>query len=268
VTAIAVSPNGKYAATAAGREVFVWDLDAGKRLYSLPPEHRDTITSVSFTAQCQLVTAAKDRTLKVWKLGSEKAAVTRTVDHRSGVVDVLGVSPDGGRMLFDQDKGRIDLVNLSDAQTIGQLANVGPNVAFATLALFAPEFSADDKHYTVVTVGGDGDLKGGLQVWQTPRAGGRGAEIARLITPGRVTVTCAAFSPHKDARFLVVGTATGQIHVWTPPSEPAKKLEGRITIVDSTDPRYVTVRAEMLNIKDAPIFDKGTATLIINPWQP
>ena len=60
---------------AAGREVFIWDILNGKRLYSLPPEHRDSVTSLAFTPQGTLITAAKDRTLKVWKLGTEKAAV-------------------------------------------------------------------------------------------------------------------------------------------------------------------------------------------------
>jgi WD40 repeat protein len=264
VTAIAVSPDGKYAATAAGREVFIWDLTAGDRLYALPPEHRDTVTSVTFTPQGTLITAGKDRTLKVWNLGLKRGAVARTVEHRAGVVDVLGVSADGGRMLFDQDKGRIDLVNVADGQTTGQLSNVGPGAAFATLAVFGPDHSTPDKPmpHTIVTVGGEGDLKGALQVWQAPKSGGRAAEIARLFTPERVPVTCATFSPHKDARFLVVGTAEGAVHIWTPPSEPARKLEGRITFIDPTDPRYVTIRVEMSN-KEFPLQDHTTATVIV-----
>ena len=180
------------------------------------------------------------------------------------MVDVLGVSPDGGRMLFDQDKGRIDLVNLADGQTTGQLGNVGPGAAFATLAVFGPDHSTPEKPmpYTVVTAGGEGDLKGALQVWQAPKAGGRAAEIARLVTPDRVPVTCAAFSPHKDMPFLVVGTAEGTVHLWTPPSEQARKLEGRITFIDYTDPRYVTVRVEMGN-KEFPLRDHSTATVIV-----
>jgi WD40 repeat protein len=264
VTAIALNPDGRYAATAAGREVFVWDLAAGERLYALPPEHRDAVTAVSFTPQGTLITAAKDRTLKVWKLGLKRGAVDRTVDHRQGVVDTLGVSPDGARMLFDQDKSRIDLVNVVDGQTTGQLGNVGPGAAFATLAVFGPDHGTPDKPmpYTIVTAGGDGELKGALQVWQAPKAGGRAAEIARLVTPDRVPVTCAAFSPHKDVPFLVVGTAEGTVHVWTPPTGPARKLEGRITFMDPTDPRYYTVRVEMSN-KEFPLDDHSTATVIV-----
>ena len=268
MTAITVSPDGKFAASAAGREVFIWDILNGKRLYSLPPEHRDSVTSLAFTPQGTLITAGKDRTLKVWKLGTERGAVARTIEHRAGLVDHLGISPDGGRVLFDQDKGRIDLVNVADGQTTGQLSNVAAGAAFGTLAQFGPDHGTVDKPmpYTIVTAGGEGDLKGVLQLWQAPKAGGRAAEIARLITPGRVPVTCAAFSPHPEARFLVVGTAAGTVHVWTPPSEPAKKLEGRITFIDSTNPRYVTVRVEMSN-KENPLLDHTTATVIVPPEQ-
>jgi WD40 repeat protein len=270
VHTIAVSPDGKFAASAAGREVFIWELESGKKLYALPPEHRDTITSLGFTPQAQLVSAAKDGTMKVWKLGATKAAVTKTIDHRSVAVDTLGVSPDGGRALFDQDKSRIDLVTLSDAQTTGQLSNVGPGIAFATLAIFGPDHIAPgtpaDKlpPYTIATAGGEGDLKGGLQVWHLPRAGGRGAEIARLMTPGRVPVTCASFSPSKERPFLVVGTDRGTVHVWTPPAAMQSHLAGRITNIESTDPRFVTVRVEMTN-KELGLRDRSAATVIVNP---
>jgi WD40 repeat protein len=270
ITSVAVSPDGKFVATAAGREVFIWNLATGKKLYALPEVHRDAITCLSFTPQAQLVTASKDRTLKVWKLGEDKALPARTIDHRAGVVDALGVSPDGGRVLFDQSKSRIDLVDLSNGQTVGELTNAGPNVAFATLAAFAPDRSLPGTPvdqlppYIVVTAGGEGDLKGTLQVWQVARAGGRGGEIARLTTPGRVSVTCAAFSPHKDAPFLVAGTAAGTVHVWTPPNGETKRIEGRISYIDATDPRYVTVRVEMNN-KELGLRDRSAATVIVNP---
>jgi hypothetical protein len=264
VTAVAISPDGQFAATAAGREVYIWNLATGTKAYALPAEHRDTITSLAFTPQAQLVTASKDRSLKVWKLGTQTAAVTRTIDHRSGVMTTLGISPDGGRVLFDQDKSRIDLVNLADGQTAGQLANIGPGVAFATLAVFAPNRGlTGDEPYMIVTAGGEGDLKGGLQVWQAPRAGGRGSEVARLITPGRVPVTCGAVSPYKDRPFLVVGTSTGGVHLWTPPTDRTEH-KGRITHIDATDPRYVTVRVEMNN---PGLLDRSAATVIVNRGQ-
>jgi WD40 repeat protein len=269
IHAIAISPNGKYAATAAGREVFIWDLDAGKKLYAIPPEHRDTVTSVSFTPQAQLVTAAKDGTVKVWKVGATKAAVAKTIEHRSVAVDTLGVSPDGARVLFDQDKSRIDLVTLDNAQTTGQLSNVGPGISFSTLAIFAPDRAEPglpvDKlpPYRIATAGGEGDLKGGLQVWQVSRSGGRGTEIARLMTPGRVPVVCAAFNPNKEQPFIVVGTDRGTVHIWTPSTAIKERVEGRITNIESSDPRFVSVRVEMPN--KLGLLDRSAATVIIDP---
>src|SRR4029079_3241007 len=107
---------------------------------------------------------------------------------------------------FDQDKGRIDLVSLADKQTVGQIENLGPTAVFSTIALF-------NSHETLlVTAASEGELKGGVQVWSVPQPGGRGSEVARLITPGRVNVTCDAFSPDPTHKFLVVGTEKGSVH--------------------------------------------------------
>ncbi|MCI0699464.1 MAG: HlyD family efflux transporter periplasmic adaptor subunit [Planctomycetia bacterium] len=269
VQAIAISPDGRFFATAAGRDVFIWELATAKKLYALHAMHRDSVTAVSFTPQNTLITASKDRSIKVWKLGADRAAVIRTIDHRAGVVDVLGVTRDGARVLFDQDKGRMDLVDPANGQTIGQIQNIGQSGAFSTFALFAPDHippgTPEEKlpPYFIATAGGEGDLKGTVQVWQAPRPGGRGSEIGRLITPGRVPVTTAAFSPVPDERFLVVGTTAGSVHLWKPPSEAPKKQIGRIVNIDATDARYVTVRIEMKN--ELGLLDRSSATVIVNP---
>lgn len=272
VGAVAFSPDGKYLATAAGRDVFVWSAAEGKKLYALPADHRDAVTDLHFTPQATLVTASKDRTLKVWRLGADKAGLARTVDHRKGVVDKLGVTKDGGRVAFDVDKGRIDLVGLADRQPAGQVQNPGPTAAFGTLAVF----NRDDS--LLVTAGGEGELKGGLQVWAAPRLpsdapdavttfanrGGRGTEAARLYTPDRAAVTAAAFSPSAKVPFLVVGTEQGTVYLWEPPADAKKRYTGRVVNVDSTDPRYVTVRVEMDN-RELGLLDRSVATVIVNP---
>jgi WD40 repeat protein len=268
VQAVAISPDGKCAATAAGRDVFVWDLATGKKLYALPAEHRDTVTSVAFTPQSELMTAARDGTAKVWKLGEKAAAAKRTLDHRAGAVDALGASPDGARVLFDQDKGRIDLIDPATGQTVGQIENGSSAGGFGPVAAFGPDEAepgaAADKlpPYAIATAGGDGELKGTLQYWQAPRTGGRGAEVGRLITPNRAAVTCVAFSPIRNQRFVVVGTAAGSVLLWEPP--PATRAVHAATVVniDSTDTRYVTVRVEMSNL-ELKLRDQNAATVII-----
>lgn len=266
VQSIAISPKGEFFATAAGRDVFVWDLAAAKKKYALPAEHRDNVTAVSFTPQNTLITTSKDGTVKVWKLGTERAAVVRTIDHRVGAVEVLGVSRDGARVLFDQDKNRIDLVDPAKGQTTGQIQNVSSAGAFASLAVFGydeTDLPADRvPTYSIATAGGDGELKGTLQYWLAPRAGGRGAEVGRLITPGRAPVTAAAFSPVRGEPFLVVGTSAGGVHLWKPPSEVSKKHTGKVVNIDATDTRYVTVRVELDN-RELKLRDHSYATVIV-----
>jgi WD40 repeat protein len=151
ITAAAFSPDGRFLATAAGRDVYVWDVAERKRKYALAADHKDTVTAVRFTPQCTLVTAARDHSVRVWKLGEQGAAPASVIDHRNGSVDVLGVSADGSKVLFDKDPGRLDVVSLADERTVGSLASPGGTARFATLALFSP----DDTF--ILTAGGDAD---------------------------------------------------------------------------------------------------------------
>ena len=182
-------------------------------------------------------------------------------------MDILGVSPDGGRVLFDQDKGRIDLVNLADGQTAGQLGNVGPSAAFATLAVFGPDHSTPDEadalHHRDRRRRGrpEGRAPG---VAGAARPAAAAAEIARLVTPDRVPVTCAAFSPHKDSRSWSSARRGRR-----PRLDPAERAGPQARGADhatstATDPRYVTVRVEMGN-KEFPLLDHSTATVIVRP---
>lgn len=264
VTACAFSPDGRFLATAAGRDVFVWDVANRKKLYALPAEHRDAVTTVRFTPQATLVTASRDKSVRVWKLGDQGATAQTVIDHRSGSVDVLGVSSDGGKLLFDKDPTRLDVVSLTDERSVGTLQSAGAGARFATLAIF----SADDQY--VLTAGGEADQRGELTLWVAPQAGGRGSEKFRLMTPRGATVTCAAFSPDKDKRFMVVGTAEGGVHLWTPSAVQAEKpLVGEVVAVLSGDARSVTVRVELMNPTDAgeALKERSLATIIIDPTQ-
>jgi WD40 repeat protein len=265
ITAAAFSPDGKYLATAAGREVFVWQVADKKKLYELPVEHRDAVTAVRFTPQATLVTVSRDRTIRNWKVGETGGTAVEAlpvIDHRSGAVDVLGVSADGSKVLFDKDAARIDVLGLADGRTVGSLVNPAGNARFTGLALF----SHDDRF--ILTAGGDADVKGELQLWDAPAVGGRASERRRLVTPGRSPVTCAAFSPDPDNQFVVVGTQAGGVHYWTPPKagQEEKRWVGRVESVLPEHARYVKVRVVMDNPADADgLQDRSTATILLNP---
>ncbi len=270
VNAVAFSPDGKFLATAAGREVFVWDVAARKKKYALPVEHLDDITALRITPQATLVTVARDRTARIYQMGTDAAALAPDglLDHRSGAVDVLGLSADGSRMLFDQDAGRIDIVGLSDKRTLGTLQNGGGGLRFAGLALFSP----DDKY--ALTGAGDSDTKGELQLWELPKSGsaGRGSERRRLVTPSRAGVTCAAFSPDATHDLIAVGTQAGGVHFWSM-ATVSKGLEwhGVIVAITEVDSRSSQIRVEVNNpggVAADQLQDRGIATIIIDPTAP
>lgn len=266
VTAAAFSPDGKFLATAAGRDVYLWDLTQSPpaKKYALPAEHRDAVTAVRFTPQATLVTVSRDRTVRVWKLGDAGAAVVDPViDHRNGALDVLGVSADGSRVLFDKDAGWLDVLSLQDGRAVGSVRNAAASARFTGFALFSPDDSL------ILTAGGDADVKGEMQLWEAPAVGGRGSERRRLVTPARAAVTCAAFSPDKDKPFVVVGTQDGGVHYWIPPGpdERQRKWVGRVEAVLPSDSRSVQVRVVMENPADGGegLQDRSTATVVINP---
>ena len=263
VSAAAFTPDGKYLATAAGRDVFLWDVATRTKRYSLPQQHKDDITCITFTPQATLVTISRDKSIRIWNMGVDGASLARTLDHRAGVVDTLGVSSDGGTTLFDQDLGRLDIVSLADGRTVGTLLNSGSTVRFAGLAIYSHD------NNRVLTAGGDADSKGELQLWEKPPIDGRGSERRRLITPNHSGVTCAAFSPDDKKRFMVVGTQSGGVHYWLVPAEEAMKNgpEGRVVSILNTDARSATVRVEVDNSAGRYsdwLQDRGTATIIIN----
>ncbi len=260
VGAMAFSADGQYLATAAGRDVIVWDATGKKKKYALPADHRDDVKAVHFTPQATLVTVCRDKAIRVWTLGTSGASLLRTLDHRSGAVDVLGVTADGGRVLFDQNAGRIDLVNLADQNVTGSLLNTGSGQRFSGLALFGP----DGKQ--VLTGAGDADAKGELQLWAVSESG-RGAEQKRLATPDRTAVTCAAFSPDPAHRFVAVGTQTGSVHFWTLPAGDQLALAGKLVSVSHPDQTTAVLRVEVENPGgklDAQLQDRGTARLVID----
>ena len=264
VTALAFSPDGRTLATASGRDVFVWSVTDRKRLYVLPADHRDAVTALRFTPQSTLVTVSRDKSIRTWKVGETGAAVATDIPHRGGTVDVLGVSSDGARVLFDKDASRLDVVSLADERSVGTVQNPGSGARFASFALFSPDDSL------ILTAGADNDQRGELTVWETPAPGSRAAERRRLVTPKNSAVTCAAFSADPAFKFIAVGTVDGGVHFWTSPTDgDGKRIVGEIVSVVPADAKSVQVRVELANPIDKAtgegLQDRSAATIIVPP---
>src|SRR5205823_10570539 len=71
VQAVAFSPDGNYCATAGeDRDILVHETATGALKYRLTG-HRGAVTSLQFLPQSELLSAGRDNTLRLWKLGTE-----------------------------------------------------------------------------------------------------------------------------------------------------------------------------------------------------
>lgn len=221
VTCLAFSPDGElFASGSADATIKLWNVKSGTLVYSFTHDtgatspHQGTITSLYFTPQCRLVSAARDNTVRVWELHKEGVKMLGTpTAGRSGTVQQLGVSGDGRYMLFDQGK-TLQLLSVDGGRTINTLSNPGNTILFDSVALFSPDSTL------LLTAGAP---EGRLQLWTRPTANSRGFEVRQLVTDERSTVTCAAFAPAAapmgPSAFAASGTKDGYVYLWPIPSK-------------------------------------------------
>jgi len=266
VQAVAFTPDGTRCVTADDRgDLFLFDTANGKLVYKFPHEHNSSVTSLTVTPQCRLVSAGRDQVAHLWKLGAKSAAVDKTFDHRSGEVANLGVSDDGGQMILDLDKNRLRVIDLAKQRSRGTLEQ-GSDGKFAAFALFSPVIGKQGARVILTTSGSDGVL----QVWRWTDDAGRGTELRKLVCTGYATATCAAISPVAADGFLIAGTRRGDVLLWSMPTENelTNRHKARLTSVDTnleSSGRTVRVHAEFENPADskARLRPGTTATMVI-----
>jgi len=196
--------------------ICLWNANTGQLRYKLEGAHRGPVTFLEFTPKTQLISAARDNTLKVWTVGEKAARMDHNFGPRTGDVIAIGANSDGSRLLFDEGK-KIRVIALPGGETESEIQNeIGP-ASFSTLALYSPDGAL------IVTVGGS---EGRLQLWRAPTAlDRRGAEVRQLVPCERTVITNAAFS--QDGTFLVAAGKDKRLRIWPIPS--AKDIDQRIT---------------------------------------
>ncbi len=161
VRSVAFSPDGRWCATGGeDRHIMVWDVESAKFRYRIratddksATAHRGAVTALHFTADADrfahlISSSTTDKTLKKWKLDTDKAALLWEKGGRTGDVAQLGVSADGQRALFEVDQ-ELRILDLNEGNTLGFFHNPQQG-HFSALALFSPS----GKSVLTVSAGG------------------------------------------------------------------------------------------------------------------
>jgi WD40 repeat protein len=166
IRALGFSPDGRRFATAGeDRRIGVWDAASGARLFWLrageagtESAHQGAVTAVSFTPDGHLVSAGRDNTLKVWKLGATGGELVGVQPGRTGDATQLGVSADGRRLLFDHGD-ELRILDRKEGGFVGVLRSRRQG-RFHGFALFSPSGRL------VLSAASSGRL----QLWSVPAA--------------------------------------------------------------------------------------------------
>jgi WD40 repeat protein/biotin carboxyl carrier protein len=222
INCAAFSPDGAVCATGGDdRDINVWDVATGALKYKLTG-HGGAVTGLQFLPKSQLLSAGKDKTLRLWKLGTEAGRQEESYPGRSGDVAQLAASPHGRHVLFDPYQSKaLRVLSLPEGMTEGVVKNPASSGPFTALALFAPDGQ------TVLTA-----AEGRLQLWRSPLSTGRAYVLRQLETEERAEPTSAAFAP--DGSFLVAGTKDKNVLVWpTPDKQEIEQLRtAKIVYID------------------------------------
>jgi WD40 repeat protein len=92
VHTVAISPDGQILASGDHKGVIkLWDLTTGKLIRTFVA-HTDTVTALAFTSNGQIVSASRDRNLKLWNISTE---LVRTFTGHNNAVNAIAIHPDG-----------------------------------------------------------------------------------------------------------------------------------------------------------------------------
>jgi WD40 repeat protein len=188
VGAVAVSPDGRIAATASDdMSVRIWDPTSSQEPVVL--KHHDLVSAIAFSPDGRFVaTASFDATARVWDATSQQE---RAFNH-DGVVRAVGFSPDGLALATGSDDRAARIWNV----TTGEVRELRGHLD----AVRAVAFSPDGK--VLATASDDKTVR----TWDVAT----GHE--RSLLPHQDSVRAVAYSP--DGRKLATASEDRTARIW------------------------------------------------------
>jgi WD40 repeat protein len=189
---IAVSPDGRYLALAAGQNIQVWRLPTHE-LVAILEGHKDLVWSVTFSLDGDtLFSGSADRSVRVWDV--QNHSLKRIFRAHNGWVWSLAISPDGALLA---SAGEDQAIYIWDARR-GDLLEALPGHRGPVRCLaFAPDGQ----------VLASGSMDRTIHVWDI-----RNRLLLRILSNPLGAVNAVAFS--QDGAHLMSGGSDGVVLVW------------------------------------------------------
>ena len=236
IYAVAVSPDGQYAAAGRANQIFIYHVPSKREIGRLTdPEllksgvyanpgvaHLDLVQSLQFSPDNQTLASGGYKTVKLWHRPTnvQKAKLAGIETPAKS----LAVSSDGKWAAIGEESGKIKVFDLSTNQLVKQLAG-------HTAAVSALQFSADGTKLF------SGSKDKSLRTWNTTD----GSQVARVDTPHEINAL-TLFA--KDTQ-IATGGSDNQIRVWSVPASGPLKLaqvKGPISaIASSFDKKWIAL---------------------------
>jgi len=233
---IAVSPNGKFVATASGdNTAVVWEFLTDNPIASI--FHDESVGSVDFSPDSKyLATASNDGTARVWDVTSNKEVVR--VDHDDRVNSVV-FSPNGKYLATASMDSTARVWNVEKKR---ELARIKHEDRVRKIV-----FSPDSKYLATAS----GYINGYTSHWVNNIARvwdvNSGNEIVRMtheLKKGEKNMSVLAIDFSPDAKYLATSCNDGIVRIWELSSgEEIRRMKGaRGDIQFSPDGRYIASR--------------------------
>jgi WD40 repeat protein len=227
IYAVAMTPDGQYAACGRANQIFVYHLASGKLVTRLTdPEliksglyqnqgvaHLDLVQSLAFSPDGNLLASGGFREVKLWRKPHDVHRAD--VVGGSGPVQAIAVSPDGKWAASGEVSGAIklwDLATLKDPKTLA--GHSGSVVRIQFLPNSAKLLS--------------GSLDKTIRLWNVAD----GAPAGQVETPAPV----GSLALVADGAQVAVGGADHVIRLWTLPVDAAGQFVAGAQIVGHTGP--------------------------------
>jgi WD40 repeat protein len=135
VSAVAFSPDGKLLAAAAGREIRLWNVEAGKQAFVTSTA--TPVSMLAFAPDGKTLALAAGSDVQLWEVKGAQVkpgSLARLARNHNAPVTGLAFSLDGSRLASVGLDGSLFVHRTSNGQSIAHLHLPGPlrELAFAT----------------------------------------------------------------------------------------------------------------------------------------